>query len=96
MDPLADIADVLSGHKLLRTQDVLQRLTERDRAAYGSWTPGQLTAYLAEHDVQTVKDSKGRMCVRAADVHTALANPHRTRPRRRAGRRHRRHRRDGR
>jgi S-DNA-T family DNA segregation ATPase FtsK/SpoIIIE len=75
-DPLADIADVLSGHKRLRTQEVLQRLAARDRGTYGAWTPGQLKAYLAEHDVRTVKDSEGRMCVRAADVHAALAARH--------------------
>jgi DNA segregation ATPase FtsK/SpoIIIE, S-DNA-T family len=73
-DPLADIADVLSGHKRLRTQEVLQQLAARDRGVYGSWTPGRLKAYLAEHDIRTVKDAEGRMCVRALDVHTALAD----------------------
>ncbi|GAA0905744.1 zonular occludens toxin domain-containing protein [Pseudonocardia zijingensis] len=79
-DPLADIAEVLSGHKRLRTQEVLQQLAERDRATYASWTPGQLKAYLAEHDIRTVKDSEGRMCVRALDVHTALADRANTDP----------------
>lgn len=73
-DPLADIAAVLAGLKRLRTQEVLQQLTERDRGTYASWTPGQLKAYLADQDppVRIVKDSDGRMSVRAADVHAAL------------------------
>lgn len=37
-DPLIDIAQVTTGHTLMRTQDVLQRLTEMDRPAYGGWT----------------------------------------------------------
>jgi S-DNA-T family DNA segregation ATPase FtsK/SpoIIIE len=37
-DLLADIAAVFRGASRLRTQEVLQRLTERDRATYGGWT----------------------------------------------------------
>jgi S-DNA-T family DNA segregation ATPase FtsK/SpoIIIE len=37
-DPLADIAAVLTGHKRLRTQEVLSGLAARDRARYRGWT----------------------------------------------------------
>jgi S-DNA-T family DNA segregation ATPase FtsK/SpoIIIE len=37
-DPLADIATVLAGHQRMRTQEVLARLAERNRAVYGQWT----------------------------------------------------------
>ncbi|WP_020665174.1 zonular occludens toxin domain-containing protein, partial [Amycolatopsis benzoatilytica] len=38
VDHLAAIADVLGTEARMRTQEVLQRLTERDRGTYGEWT----------------------------------------------------------
>jgi S-DNA-T family DNA segregation ATPase FtsK/SpoIIIE len=37
-DPLTDIAAVLAGHQRMRTQEILQLLTQRNRATYGGWT----------------------------------------------------------
>lgn len=37
-DPLTDIATVLAGRQRMRTQEVLQRLTQRNRPVYGGWT----------------------------------------------------------
>ncbi|PXY32108.1 zonular occludens toxin domain-containing protein [Prauserella muralis] len=71
VDPLADIAAVLGDQPRMKTQNVLQRLTERDRATYGDWTPQRLTAFLAEHDAAPYK-SHGVMQVSAARVREAL------------------------
>ncbi|MGW4488859.1 FtsK/SpoIIIE domain-containing protein [Amycolatopsis sp. NPDC004368] len=72
VDPLADIATVLGGEPRLRTQEVLQRLTERDRATYVDWTPHKLTAFLSEYGAAPYK-SGGSMKVSADRVREAIA-----------------------
>ncbi|WP_216209149.1 zonular occludens toxin domain-containing protein [Amycolatopsis aidingensis] len=71
-DPLADIATVLGDRPRMKTQTVLQRLTEHNRAAYGDWTPQRLTAYLTEHDAAPYK-TQGVMQVSAARIAEAIA-----------------------
>lgn len=70
-DPLADIAHVLGGAARMKTREVLQKLTEHDRATYVDWTPQRLTAYLAEHDAAPYK-TEGAMQVSAARIAEAL------------------------
>ncbi|WP_343063738.1 FtsK/SpoIIIE domain-containing protein [Haloechinothrix aidingensis] len=72
-DPLADIADILTGHKRMRTMEVLHRLAERDRATYRDWTFQHLTDYLDGYDAAPYKTG-GAMQVSAERVHTALAH----------------------
>lgn len=72
LDPLADIVAVLGDKARMRTQEVLQRLTEHNRAAYGEWTPNRLTEYLADHDAEPYK-SGGLMQVAADKVRDAIA-----------------------
>jgi hypothetical protein len=72
-DPLADIAAVLGGEQRMRTQEVLQRLAEYDRRAYGRWTFADLTAVLTKHQAAPYK-SGGNMVVRADLVHAAITN----------------------
>jgi S-DNA-T family DNA segregation ATPase FtsK/SpoIIIE len=73
VDPLADIAEVLAGEKRMRTVELLSRLGEHNRDAYGGWDAGKLTAVLAAEHIRTVK-VQGVMCVRAADIHERLAD----------------------
>ncbi len=47
-DPLADIAAVLGDQERMRTQEVLQRLTDLDRARYSGWTFTDLQKALPE------------------------------------------------
>jgi S-DNA-T family DNA segregation ATPase FtsK/SpoIIIE len=70
-DPLTDIAAVLGDAPRMRTQEVLQRLAERDRATYGDWTFADLTAYLTPHDAEPRKYA-GNMVVRADRLHQAV------------------------
>jgi S-DNA-T family DNA segregation ATPase FtsK/SpoIIIE len=71
-DPLADIAAALTGHKRLRTQEVLSLLAARDRAAYGRWTFERLADALPE-EAKPYK-SGGVMVVSSARVAEALAD----------------------
>jgi S-DNA-T family DNA segregation ATPase FtsK/SpoIIIE len=71
-DPLADIGAVLGGEQRMRTQEVLQGLTEYDRGTYGRWTFADLTAVLTKHQAAPYK-SGGNMVVRADLVHAAIA-----------------------
>lgn len=73
VDPLADIAAVLGDQPRMKTQEVLQRLTERDRATYGDWNPQRLTAYLTEHNAAPYK-TQGVMQVSAARVREAITD----------------------
>ncbi|MBP2330623.1 S-DNA-T family DNA segregation ATPase FtsK/SpoIIIE [Kibdelosporangium banguiense] len=70
-DPLDDLAAVLGDQRRMRTQEVLQKLAERDPAGYRGWTFERLTAFLAEHDATPYKTG-GHMHVRADDVHAAI------------------------
>ncbi|MEU3274516.1 FtsK/SpoIIIE domain-containing protein [Saccharomonospora sp. NPDC006951] len=70
-DPLVDIAAVLGQAERMKTREVLQRLSERDRATYGDWTYQRLREYLAEHDAAPYK-SHGAMQVSAARVTEAI------------------------
>ncbi|WP_020657265.1 zonular occludens toxin domain-containing protein [Amycolatopsis benzoatilytica] len=71
VDHLAAIADVLGTEARMRTQEVLQRLTERDRGTYGEWTHSDLHDALPE----SAKPYKtgGVMQVSAARVRDAIA-----------------------
>jgi S-DNA-T family DNA segregation ATPase FtsK/SpoIIIE len=71
-DPLADIAEVMTGHRRMRTQEVLQRLAERNRAVYGSWTFERLTDELP--DGAKPYKTGGHMQVAADRVAEALAD----------------------
>ena len=72
-DHLADIAGVLRGERRVRTQVVLARLAELNRAVYEGWTFSDLAAALADHDI-TPRKSDGVKVVRAEDVTAVLAN----------------------
>jgi S-DNA-T family DNA segregation ATPase FtsK/SpoIIIE len=70
-DHLADIHEALRGERRVRTQVVLTRLAERNPAIYEGWTFQDLSAALADCDIEPVK-SGGVKVVRAADVIRAL------------------------
>lgn len=63
---------MLSGHKRLRTQEVLSLLAARDRATYGSWTFERLADALPE-EAKPYK-SAGVMVVSAARVAEVLGD----------------------
>jgi S-DNA-T family DNA segregation ATPase FtsK/SpoIIIE len=71
VDHLADIHEVLRGERRVRTQVVLTRLAELNPAVYEGWTFQDLSAALADYDIEPVK-SGGVKVVRAADVTHAL------------------------
>ncbi|NMH96800.1 cell division protein FtsK [Pseudonocardia sp. K10HN5] len=71
VDPLADIAAVLGDTARIRTQEVLQRLTERRATVYRGWTFAKLTEVLAEVGAAPYK-SGGHMVVATSTVHAAL------------------------
>jgi S-DNA-T family DNA segregation ATPase FtsK/SpoIIIE len=62
---------VLRGEKRVRTQIVLARLAELNPTEYEDWTFQDLTATLAEHDVEPAK-SQGVKVIRADDITQAL------------------------
>ncbi|SEF30158.1 DNA segregation ATPase FtsK/SpoIIIE, S-DNA-T family [Amycolatopsis pretoriensis] len=71
VDHLADIAAVLGTEPRMRTQEVLQGLTEHDRGTYTGWTFGDLQRALPE-SAKPYK-SAGVMQVSAARVRDAIA-----------------------
>lgn len=71
VDHLANIHEALRGERRVRTQVVLARLAELNPAVYEGWTFQDLSAALAEHDIEPVK-SGGVKVVRAADVAQAV------------------------
>ncbi len=78
VDHLADIHEALRGERRVRTQVVLTRLAECNPAVYEGWTFQDLSAALADYDIEPVK-SGGVKVVRAADVTHALTNRDRNR-----------------
>ncbi|MFH9589154.1 ATP-binding protein [Streptomyces luteogriseus] len=72
VDPLADILAVLGTESRMRTQEVLQRLAERDPGTYRPWTPGDLREFLDEYDAAPYK-SDGVMVVGRDRVRDAIA-----------------------
>ncbi|RSM64098.1 hypothetical protein DMH04_51910 [Kibdelosporangium aridum] len=72
VDHLTDINSVMRGERRVRTQVVLSRLAEHNPAEYEGWSPGDLTAALANEGI-TPRKSDGVMVVRADDVANALA-----------------------
>lgn len=71
VDPLADIARVLGTAPRMRTQEVLQRLTELNEGVYREWTPGDLKDFLEDFDAEPHK-SDGVMVVDRQKVRDAL------------------------
>nr|WP_228471180.1 ATP-binding protein [Streptomyces alkaliphilus] len=71
-DHLADIAAVLGDAKRMRTDQVRQRLAERDPDEYRAWTAQQLAAALEAAGADAYK-SGGVMVVSRERVHQALA-----------------------
>ncbi|MBM9621812.1 ATP-binding protein [Streptomyces zhihengii] len=71
VDPLADIVAVLGNEPRMRTQEVLQLLAERNRAAYGAWTFSDLREFLAPWEAEPYK-TDGKMQVSAERVIAAL------------------------
>jgi S-DNA-T family DNA segregation ATPase FtsK/SpoIIIE len=71
VDHLANIHDALRGERRVRTQVVLTRLAELNPAIYEGWTFSDLSAALADYDIEPVK-SGGVKVVRATDVTHAL------------------------
>lgn len=73
LDPLADIAAVLDAANVsrMRTQEVLQRLAERNPTAYRDWTFTDLTALLADTAAEPYK-SGGNRVIATARVREAL------------------------
>ncbi|MDG9705530.1 FtsK/SpoIIIE domain-containing protein [Streptomyces sp. DH37] len=72
VDPLADIAAVLGDAPRLRTQEVLQRLAERNPAEYRDWKFRELREVLEAVDAAPHK-SDGVMVVDRAKVESALS-----------------------
>ena len=71
VDYLADIHQALRGERRVRTLVVLTRLAELNPAVYEGWTFQDLSAALADYDIEPVK-SGGVKVVRATDVTHAL------------------------
>jgi S-DNA-T family DNA segregation ATPase FtsK/SpoIIIE len=78
VDHLANIHDALRGERRVRTQVVLTRLAELNPAIYEGWTFSDLSAALADYDIEPVK-SGGVKVVRATDVTHALTYRDRSR-----------------
>ena len=78
IDHLANIHDALRGERRVRTQVVLTRLAELNPAIYEGWTFQDLSAALADYDIEPVK-SGGVKVVRATDVTHALTHRDRRR-----------------
>jgi DNA segregation ATPase FtsK/SpoIIIE, S-DNA-T family len=72
-DHLANIGEALRGERRVRTQVVIARLAELNRAMYEEWTFSDLAAVLAEHGI-TPRKSDGVKVVRAEDVTAVLAS----------------------
>ncbi|WP_197048673.1 ATP-binding protein [Streptosporangium roseum] len=72
IDPYADIAAVLGDAPRMTTQEVLQRLTERNPGTYREWTFADLKRVL-EGSVAEPYKSDGRMVIGRDRVLTALA-----------------------
>jgi S-DNA-T family DNA segregation ATPase FtsK/SpoIIIE len=70
-DHLADIAAVLGDEPRMLTQDVLQRLTERNRREYEGWNFTTLSDFLEGHNAKPYKTG-GNMKVSLARVLAAL------------------------
>lgn len=72
-EPLDDIAAVLAeaAARRMRTQEVLQRLTDLNEDRYRHWTFGHLTEYLADTPAAPYKYD-GRMVVSADRVREAI------------------------
>jgi S-DNA-T family DNA segregation ATPase FtsK/SpoIIIE len=73
VDPLVDIAAVLGDEPRLPTQEVLQKLAERNPGRYRKWLPGDLKRVLEEAGAESYK-SDGRMVVGRERVLRALEN----------------------
>lgn len=71
VDTLTDIATVLGSEPRMRTQEVLQLLTELNRGAYGDWTFTNLKTFLAPLGAAPYK-TDGTMCVSSERVREAL------------------------
>jgi S-DNA-T family DNA segregation ATPase FtsK/SpoIIIE len=71
IDHLADIHEAMRDEIRVRTQVVIQRLSEYDPDTYEQWTFPDLKAELGQHGIQAVK-VKGVMHVRLGDVQKAL------------------------
>ncbi|NYF40464.1 P-loop NTPase family protein [Streptosporangium sandarakinum] len=72
IDPYADIADVLGDAPRMPTQEVLQRLTERNPGTYREWTFADLKRVLEGSGAEPYK-SDGRMVISRDRILTALA-----------------------
>ncbi|MFF0431851.1 ATP-binding protein [Streptomyces sp. NPDC004327] len=72
VDPLADIADVLGDKPKMLTQEVLQRLAQKNPGEYREWTFQDLRQVLEAADAAPRK-SDGRMVVDGLRVANALA-----------------------
>ena len=72
-DFLEDVATVLEHHPRMRTQEVLQRLTELDRGRYESWTFGDLTEALPD-GAKPYKTGGGIMHVGRDRIHEAITD----------------------
>ncbi|MYX15448.1 ATP-binding protein [Streptomyces sp. SID8374] len=73
VDHLADIIRVMGDEPKLRTQEVLQRLTELNRAEYTEWTFADLTQYLEPLGAEPYKTG-GVMHVSAERLLAAVLN----------------------
>ncbi|MGH3672502.1 MAG: hypothetical protein ACRDSH_18010 [Pseudonocardiaceae bacterium] len=71
VDHLANIQAALRGERRVRTQVVLTRLAELKPAIYEGWTFQDLSAALADYDIEPVK-SGGVKVIRATEVTHAL------------------------
>ncbi|MEU2300563.1 FtsK/SpoIIIE domain-containing protein [Streptomyces antibioticus] len=71
LDPLADVAAVLSDEPRMLVQEVLHRLAERRPDAYREWGPADLKKALEPFDAEQYK-SGGRMMVSRDRVQDAI------------------------
>jgi DNA segregation ATPase FtsK/SpoIIIE, S-DNA-T family len=77
-DHLTDINEALRGERRVRTQVVLTRLAELNPRVYEGWSFQDLSAALADYDIEPVK-SGGVKVVRATDITHALTDRERRR-----------------
>lgn len=72
-DPLADIAAVIGDARRMRTEEVRQRLAERNPRQYRDWTAQQLAAVLDTAGVP-IRKSDGVKVIHRSAVREALAD----------------------
>lgn len=72
VDQLADVAEVMRGEDLVRSEEVVHRLKVLRPSYYAQWTTTELKAALAPHGAEPRKANGGRMHVDLTRVRDAV------------------------